>query len=232
MSRPRALDLFCGAGGAAMGLYRAGFDVVGVDIKPQPRYPFAFVRGDALRPPFDLAGFDLIWASPPCQEYVNAGLRALAAKNRRPDTPRKPMLIEPVRAMLAASGASFTAIENVPSAPLRPDLLLDGDMFGLNTFRQRVFELSFFALQSRPNVRFGPESRPGAVTLAGRGSGERAFYDNGRLRRCRAGNKSSWSAAIGVDWMTRDELREAIPPAYSEFIGRAALAQLRTERAA
>lgn len=228
MARPTALDLFCCAGGASMGLHRAGFDVTGVDIRPQPRYPFRFVQADAMRPPFDLTRFDFIWASPPCQSYVGNGLQQLADRTRK-HSPKKPMLIDPVREMLIASGALYV-IENVPSAPLRRDIVLDGDMFGLNTHRQRVFETNFFILQPPLNRRFGPESRPGSVTLAGNGSGSagRTYISaKGEHRFARAGTAEEWRQAIGVDWMTRDELKECIPPAYSEFIGRAALAIMR-----
>jgi DNA (cytosine-5)-methyltransferase 1 len=225
--RPLALDLFCKAGGATKGLQRAGFYVVGVDIEPQPRYcGDAFVQGDALHPPFELARFDFIWASPPCAEYVNAGLRALA--DRKMKAPRKERLIGPVRAMLIASGVLF-AIENVPSAPLRRDIVLDGDMFGLGTYRQRIFETNFFTLQPPLSRPFGPESRPGSVTISGRGAGLRGrvyFSKEGKRRFRRPDNVAAWRAAIGIDWMARDEIAQAIPPAYGEFIGRAALRAL------
>lgn len=225
--RPLALDLFCKAGGASMGLYRAGFDVIGVDIEPQPHYPFRFVQADAMRPPFDLSRFDFVWASPPCQSYVNPGLRTLADSQRVRQAP-KPKLIDPVRAMLIESGVLYV-IENVPTAPLRRDIVLDGDMFGLNTYRQRIFETNFFVLQPPLNRRFGPESRPGSVTLAGNGSGAkgRAYTSaKGERRLARAGTAAEWRVAIGVPWMTRDEIKEAIPPAYGEWIGRAAIAVL------
>jgi DNA (cytosine-5)-methyltransferase 1 len=116
-----------------MGLHRAGFDVTGVDIRPQPRYPFRFVRGDALAPPVRLGDFDLIWASPPCQAYVRSG--TIAKDGRHPD------LIESVRSMLCAGGVPWI-IENVPGAPLRADLVLCGTMFGLGVRRHRWFEAS------------------------------------------------------------------------------------------
>ena len=110
----RVLDLFCGAGGASMGLHRAGFDVTGIDLRPQPRYPFRFVQADATRPPVRLDDFDFVWASPPCQRWT-----AMVQQKSRQD--HHPDLIGPVRAMLAGL---HHCIENVPRAPLRPDLTL------------------------------------------------------------------------------------------------------------
>lgn len=189
-----------------MGLHRAGFDVVGVDITPQPRYPFAFVRADALRPPFDLASFDFIWASPPCQDS------SVGAKRWKAIGYTYPQLIPQTRAMLDASGVPY-CIENVPGAPIRRDIVLTGPMFGLKTNRRRHFEVSgFFSLQpSLPRV-LGPKSAPGFFTAAGNGG-------DGPNR------PKLWAAGMGVEWMTdKREIAQAIPPAYSEFIGRAALA--------
>src|SRR5690348_13600467 len=142
MSRPKLLDLFCGAGGAAMGYHRAGFDVVGVDIKPQPRYPFEFHQGDALDPtyrdpwfePWWIDTFNAIHASPPCQAYTKA--RKLQGKEH-------PDLIGPTRELLKATGLPYV-IENVPGAPLVDPVVLEGQMFeGLATQRARWFETNW-----------------------------------------------------------------------------------------
>lgn len=196
--RPKALDLFCGAGGASMGLYRAGFDVVGVDIKPQPRYPFRFHRADALA--FPLEGYDFIWASPPCQAYTAA--RTIHGR-------KHPELIEPTRARLEASGTAW-CIENVPGAPLRHSIILCGSMFGeRRLIRHRLFELSWEWFELVPPCSHGP------VTVSVFGHGGHVY--NG---------VAEWKDVMGIDWMNRDELAQAIPPAYGEFIGRAALKQL------
>ena len=215
MSGPKALDLFCCAGGAAMGLRRAGFDVVGVDIEPQPRYPFMFVQADALKPPFDLSRFDFIWASPPCQAYTRQGKKG-----------HHPELIEPTRAMLERSGVPYV-IENVEGAPLINPTRLCGSMFGLGVRRHRKFEASF----------------PLGLTPPCNHSGEiRAYYGAwGReaFRAKKPGNRDTLRGTVdrapqdmGIDWMTWAELTQAIPPAYSEFIGRAALQHIRQEVAA
>lgn len=210
MGKPRALDLFCCAGGAGMGLYRAGFEVVGVDIRPQPNYPFEFHQADALTYPLD--GFDFIWASPPCQKYSWAAKRW---KNiERAD------LLDPIRQRLLKQPAPFV-IENVVGAPLRVDLVLMGQMFGLRVIKRRHFELErFWAMQpakTRPGrIGFGPDD---FVTVAGHGGDGSARLSN-------------WQDATGIDWMTKPEMAEAIPPAYSEFIGRAAIAHLNSQREA
>ena len=199
--KPLAIDLYCNAGGATRGLQLAGFEVVGVDIIPQPRYcGDHFVQADALRPPFDLRQFDFIWASPPCQGY------SWSAK-RWKDVPRT-HLIPQTRAMLDASGKPYV-MENVVGAPLRVDMVLAGQMFGLRVIKRRHFELSgFWALapewRTPGRIGFGPDD---FVTVAGHGG-------NGSARL------SNWQDATGIDWMTKHEMAEAIPPAYSEFIGR------------
>lgn len=210
MTKPRALDLFCGAGGATRGLQLAGFHVTGVDIKPQPRYVGdVFHQADALT--FPLEGFDFIWASPPCQRYTMA---QNAAKNAH----SHPDLIPPIRERLRASGVPYV-IENVVGAPLIDAFLLCGLAFGLKVKRHRLFESSEFIMTPPcPShdqdyyVIFGHEVR-------------------NRRHGSRAGRKNKISegrAAMGIDWMTRGELSESIPPAYSEFIGRRILEAERT----
>jgi DNA (cytosine-5)-methyltransferase 1 len=217
MSRPLALDLFCGAGGASMGLHRAGFDVVGVDIARQRQYPFRFVQGNALNPPLDLSHFDLIWASPPCQAHVS--LRWMHNAKPHPD------LIEPTRALLKASGSPWV-IENVPAAPLRHEMLLCGTMFGLATgdaelWRHRKFETSWRQpLFTVPACRH--RRLPRVIGVYG-GHGR----DRRRGKWLHKDNQdfpaSARRIAMGIDWMTDSALSQAIPPAYAEFIGRQAL---------
>jgi len=217
--RPLALDLFCGAGGVSKGLADAGFDVVGIDIRNQPRYvhPGRFLRGDALQPPVDLRAFAFIWASPPCQAYS-------AANNAwgRTDHPR---LIEPIRDMLSASGAAW-CIENVPGAPLLNPVTLCGLSFGLNVKRHRLFECSFFLMappcgdhEADYVIVFGDSGRARAKQIG------RTVNDGPILRRVHVPLPIT-KAAMGIDWMTGRELCQAIPPAYAEFIGRAALQHL------
>jgi DNA (cytosine-5)-methyltransferase 1 len=192
-----------------MGLHRAGFEVVGVDIEPQPRYPFQFCNDDALR--FSLDGFDLIWASPPCQNDT--------AYKRRPGHVRPvPMLIGKIRSKLALQSSPHI-IENVPGAPLFNPIQLCGSSFGLDVRRHRLFECSFPVLappcsHGWQTPRFPPASNRKNL---------RSTVEVGVWRI----PLNVQQRAMGIDWMTREELSQAIPPAYAEFLGRAAMAQLR-----
>lgn len=205
-----ALDLFCGAGGAGMGLHRAGYRVVGVDIKPQPRYPFEFVQANALRPPFDFRSFSLIWASPPCQAHVS--LRWMHNARKHED------LIPATRKLLREADVPWI-MENVPGAPLKTRIRLCGTMFGLGSGnaelrRHRHFETSFdLPLLGLPECRHG--HRPRVIGVYG---------GHGRDRRRRVNTQdypvSARREAMGIDWMTGTELNQAIPPAFSEFLAR------------
>lgn len=232
--KPRALDLFCKAGGVTKGLQRAGFHVTGVDIERQPRYcGDAFVQADALAPPFDLASFDFIWASPPCQAH--SALRKMWNAKQHAD------LIPATRAILTASGCPWV-IENVPGAPLRSVIRLCGTMFGLATpcgaelRRHRYFETSgIFALQppchhGGPAIGvYGGHVRDRCRTITVTGHTPQQNVVRNRVRQTFSADDAR--VAMGIDWMTLSELSQAIPPAYAEFIGRAALAHLQTKAA-
>jgi DNA (cytosine-5)-methyltransferase 1 len=201
--KPRLLDLFCGAGGAAMGYQQAGFDVVGVDIVDQPRYPFEFHQADALTYPLD--GFDAVHASPPCQAFTAYRRKGHGVGDGYPD------LIAPMRSRLQTSGLPYV-IENVPGAPLENPVQLCGSSFGLDVRRHRLFESSLALLALLCDHGWQKPRFPCATN---------------RLNLRRTVEVGVWriplqvqQRAMGIDWMTLEELSEAIPPAYTEHIGR------------
>lgn len=212
MGRPRILVLFCGGGGSSAGYHRAGFSVIGVDIVRQRRYPFEWVQADALRPPFSLREFDAIHASPPCQRYTS--LRAPSGSGEP-----HPDLIGAVRALLVESGKPYV-IENVVRAPLRDPIMLCGRMFGLRLFRHRLFEsnVPLTAPQHQKHVlrapRTGRRPREGEVySLYGHFAGVREACE-----------------AMEVPWMGQKEAAQAVPPAYTAFIGAQLMQHLRAAR--
>lgn len=211
-AKPRLLDLFCCQGGAAMGYSRAGFDVVGVDIVSQPRYPFEFHQADALE--YVAAHgheFDAIHASPPCQGYSRAG---------RVHKKVHPMLISKTRAALLAIGRPYI-IENVEGAPLLGSLLLCGTMFGLSTRRHRVFETSF-GLSFAPFTCQCQNQTINGNLLNYHNTRDRNFF----LSKQSDNGATAFKKSLGVEWMTFDGSQEAIPPAYTQFIGAHLLAVL------
>lgn len=219
----KLLDLYCKAGGAAQGYYEAGYDeIVGVDIEPQTNYPFNFIQMDAIEylKAQDLSQFDLIHASPPCQAYSSAnGL--YNARNSNSKKPRKiyPKLIEPTRELLLKSGKPYV-IENVYGArkELINPIILCGCMFPeLKVYRKRCFESNIHIDQlkhyphndSTPSAGNGISPK-GYISVCGTG-GVKGMNSKEIL--------AYWSYAMGINWMTRDELREAIPPAFTKYIG-------------
>jgi DNA (cytosine-5)-methyltransferase 1 len=211
MTWPRLLDLFCGAGGAAMGYHRAGFDVTGVDDRPQPRYPFTFHQADAMTFPLD--GYDAIHASPPCRDHSRL--------TQLHGTIGNGWMLSTTRNRLTSSGVPWI-IENVSGAPMRADYRLCGCMFGLPQLRRdRWFETSWRGFELRP-----PCSHTGyAVTVAGHPGGSTT------REGINVALTADWRRAMGIDWMTAAELAQAIPPAYTEYIGSQLLEHLK-ERAA
>jgi DNA (cytosine-5)-methyltransferase 1 len=216
--RPRLLDLFCGAGGAAMGYHRAGFEVVGVDINPQPHYPFEFHQVDALEYP--LYGFDVVHASPPCQAYSK---HVTSRSSRWVPTLGKdePELIAATRTYISSR---MYVIENVMGAQseLVAPVMLCGTMFGLPISRHRLFEsnVDLWPLPGHPDCR-GTAKREALA----KGWDYRDMTVTGKGRR--AGTADRWRELLGIDWpTTQHELAEAIPPAYTEWIGRQLLAAI------
>lgn len=229
MSKPKVLDLFCKAGGCSRGYEMAGFEPVGVDIEKQKRYPYEFIQADAIdflrwllydtemyRPEWgthSLLDFSLIHASPPCQRFSQA------TRTSGKDPCRHPDLIPIIRGLLLQSGKAYV-IENVPKAPLSNPVMICGSGVGLMDIqRHRMFESNFplrgtecrhhLQLLKWPPNRSDRLKNPGAkarvISVAGhQGSGVTADV---------------WRQVMGIDWMTRDELAQAIPPAYTKFLG-------------
>jgi DNA (cytosine-5)-methyltransferase 1 len=219
----RLLDLFCCAGGAAKGYNDAGFEIVGMDIDPQPRYPFKFIQGDALTlTPAFLSKFDAIHASPPCQSYSD-----LAKRNGNADA--WPRLVDPVRDMLVNSGLPYV-IENVEGAPLRNPVVLCGTMFpGLRVLRHRLFETNFHVV-APPHGK-----HPKVHTFDKRKSHYGKTNDMIDFVQVTGGGNCTIAAArdaMGIDWMTKGEINESIPPAYTKYIGDFLMQHLRAIAAA
>lgn len=195
-----------------MGYHRAGFEIVGVDIKPQRHYPFEFVQADALK--FPLEGFDAVHASPPCQRWSAMSTCRPGLAGEYPDC------ISLMRTRLEASGLPWV-IENVPGSPLCSAVVLCGFMFGLRLYRHRLFEASFPLLEPPHPEHTIPASRaghwtPGTIMSV---AGHIAPVAEAR-------------AAMGITWMNREEMAEAIPPAYTEYVGAALSAATTGEEAA
>jgi DNA (cytosine-5)-methyltransferase 1 len=202
--RPRLLDLFCGAGGAAMGYHRAGFDVVGVDINPQPHYPFEFHQADAMTWPLD--GYDAIHASPPCQDHSQLH------KNFGAPTHGTGWMLAATIERLAGEARPWV-VENVITAPFHGAVVLCGASFGLGA---GGFDLN----RHRRFATNVPMLTPPCQHRRGHSIG---VYGNGTNGWHRAKgvtiNRPQAREAMGIDWMTRRELNQAIPPTYTEYIG-------------
>lgn len=208
-----------------MGLYRGlieqfpNFLIVGVDKKFQPHYPafhqanhakhFRFIQGDALNPPFDLAQFDFIWASPPCQAYMDTN------KNGR-KTSNHPRLIKPTQELIAKSMRPYV-IENVYKAPINANVMLCGTMFGLRVIRHRYFECSFAPLLTPPCNHWGQVASGDFIGVYARG-GKGHRHGKGIRDPRPAAAKVTMAEAMGIDWMNDSEITQAIPPAYSEYL--------------
>ena len=214
----RMVDLCCKAGGCSVGYMQAAqelgitLEIVGVDIQHQPNYPFPFIKADAVR--FIKAcrnSFDFIHASPPCQAY---SIQTISLRKKGQEYID---ILKKLRTEMQRTKKPYV-IENVPGAPMRADLVFRGDMFGLKVLRKRLFEIEdLFVLQPGLPTKKGSERKGDFVTVTG----------NGHLKT-RAKNISKvegntiielWSNAMGIDWMTKKELSQAIPPAYTKYIG-------------
>lgn len=209
--KPLLLDLFCCAGGAGVGYQRAGFDVVGVDIVARPSNPLPFIQADALTlDPKFIELFDAIHASPPCQSYSD-----LAKRNGNAD--EWPRLIDPVRKILVDSGKPWV-IENVEGSPLINPVILCGTMFpGLRVLRHRLFEASF-------TITPPPHKKHPKVHTFDKRKSHFGKTDEWRdfVQVTGGGNCTLAAArdAMGISWMSKGEINEAIPPAYTELVGR------------
>lgn len=209
----KALDLFCGAGGASTGLAQAGFEVTGIDIIQQPNYPFKFIQKDATKLPLKfLKQFDFIWASPPCQLFTQAK-HLMKAQGHKTSALN---LIPQTRKLLNKINLPFV-IENVPGAPLSKDLVLCGSSFGLGVRRHRIFECNFH--MNQPECKHRIQGRPWGVY--------HCPNDNIPCGGRTAKNVEHGRKVMGVNYMSWNELKESIPPKYGEYIGKFAIKHIK-----
>lgn len=223
MKKPTLLDLYCKAGGCAVGYARAGFRVTGVDHAPQANYPFRFVQADALEYLAEHGHeFDVVHASPPCQKFSSGTFCRPEANTKHPD------LVTPTLALLQQV-ARVWIVENVLRAPLSPfSPVLCGLMFGLKLFRHRRFECSHFLwVPPHPSHAGKKVGVDGMVCVAGHGDCSRRHRKSVPADHR---NKAAWEKGMGIDWMTRDELAQAIPPAYTHYLGTQLLRLLENQR--
>lgn len=213
----KLLDLFCKAGGCSVGYHQAGFEVIGVDIEPQPNYPYKFIQADALTVLKDrdfISQFDVIHASPPCQKYTTAAKQWRLVGKQYPD------FIDATRELLNQWRGPYV-VENVEKAPLINPIMLCGSMFGLRTYRHRVFEsnISLFAPEhpkhAHKQTKMGrPVKKDEYMQIVGHFSGVPLARE-----------------IMGCQWMNQSELAQAIPPAYTEWIGKQLIEFLNSKKA-
>jgi len=237
----KVLDLFCGAGGSAMGIHQAleevniEHEIIGIDNREMPDYPFNFIKSDVFDDScfpnyYDM--FDFIWASPPCQAWVDCNH----------DRSDKPRLIKPTREILEKTDKPYI-IENVELAPIRHDLMLCGKMFNLGVFRHRFFESNFPIIQPIHPKHKGyiGDGKHFTVITGGAFRDKRHILARAKIKNYDYGSYESWSKAMGIDWIRLEwtdhkrrkpkykkniglvlpsghPLAEAIPPAYSKYI--------------
>jgi DNA (cytosine-5)-methyltransferase 1 len=232
--KPRLLDLFCGAGGCSVGYARAGFEVVGIDIKDQPNYPYEFIKDDALGrfeamiEAWQTTGstpFAAIHASPPCQAHSTIAKQQRA---RRPGQyeDKHVDLVAPTRDLLSRSGLPWV-MENVVGAPLKNPIMLCGSSFGLDVRRHRLFETNFSLMAppcahgwQAPRFKSLGKRRSNLVsTVPVYGGGQLASVVGVHGHHNYAGERELREKAMDIDWMSPYELTQAIPPAYTEHIG-------------
>lgn len=216
--KPRLLDLFCKAGGASRGYHDAGFDVVGVDIEPQPRYPYRFIQRsafDALADQAFMTQFDAVHASPVCK--VHTVLKAFSGKQHVNQIPQ-------TRELLDTTGLPYV-IENVPGAPLINPVTLCGSMFNLGVRRHRLFEVRGWEPIQPPCRHAEQAAVSPSYPVKRYHSGKPIITMSpvigvfGHGQGLGPGEVDLWRRAMGIDWMTREELSQAIPPIYTEYLG-------------
>ena len=211
MNRPLLLDLFCCQGGAAMGYHRAGFDIIGIDIDSQPRYPFPFIQADALNPPVNLSTFDVVHASPPCQAYTVA--------NNIHGVGDHPDLVAATRELLLATGVPWV-IENVPGAPI-DGVTICGRALGVGVKRHRLFESNMLLFGTQcPRAHPGDWVSVFGNTVLERGHVTGRAKGGGPVIPRRHMGVERGREAMGMPWASRYGLSQAIPPAYTEYLGR------------
>lgn len=208
----RLLDLYCCAGGASFGYEQAGLEVVGIDIDPQPKYRGQFIQSDAIEYlRANWQNFDAIHASPPCQKYSKSSMQFRLAGKEYVD------LIDPTRTELIKTGLPYV-IENVPDSPLINPIVLCGAMFGLRTYRHRLFESNFKIIPPEhprhvnKNAKMGRRAKPEEfLQYMGHFSGVKTVQD-----------------MTGLTWLGQGELAQSIPPQYTKFIGLQLISHLLT----